>query len=141
MTVFAAPRRQLKRNTLGGIWTERHLTHEMQLMVMLSNAIVCWRVLTQAPRDEQCIRMPWCADLVSGKLICSCPMQSNAKLCWRGLLKRNLCGQAFRRLGVPAALRHADLLCLLLDLSVQPPNQRVQSTPLRVERDRSDFES
>jgi hypothetical protein len=113
----------------------------MQLMVMLSNGIVCWRDLTQARRDEQCIRMPWCADLVSGKVISSCPMQSNAKVCWRGWLKRNLCGQAFRRLGVPAALRQADLLCLLIAGLVLPPNQRVQSTPLRVERDRSYFES
>jgi hypothetical protein len=36
-----APRRQLKRNTLGGIQIERGLVHEMQLMVMQSNAIVC----------------------------------------------------------------------------------------------------
>jgi hypothetical protein len=32
---------------LGGIWTERDLDHEMQLMVMHSNANLCWRDLSQ----------------------------------------------------------------------------------------------
>jgi hypothetical protein len=80
------------RKTLGGIWTERHLTHEMQLMVMHSKVIVCWRDLSQACRDEQCIRMASRAGMVAGKLIWSCPMQSKAKQCWCGLVKRITCG-------------------------------------------------
>jgi len=41
----------------------------MRLMVMLSNVIMCWRDLTQACRNEQCIRMASRAGVVSGKLI------------------------------------------------------------------------
>jgi hypothetical protein len=43
---------------LGGIWTERDLVHEMQLMVVHSNVIVCRPDLFQGCRDEQRIRMP-----------------------------------------------------------------------------------
>jgi hypothetical protein len=113
----------------------------MQLMVMHSKVIVCWRDLSQACRDEQCIRTASCAGVVSGKLISSGSRQSNAKVCWPGLVNDIACGQAFARLRVPAALRQADLLCLFTARLVLPPNQRVQSTPLRVERDRSYFES
>jgi len=40
-TFRSALRRQLKRIPFGGIQIERGLVHEMQLMVMLSNAVVC----------------------------------------------------------------------------------------------------
>jgi len=83
---------QLKRCPLGGIWTERGLVHEMQLMVMHAKVIVCWPDLSQACRDEQCIRMASRAGMVPGQLIWSCPMQSKAKLCRCGLVKRITCG-------------------------------------------------
>jgi hypothetical protein len=81
----------------GGIWTERDLAHEMRLMVMHSNFIVCWRDLFQRCRDEQCIRMPSRAGVITGNLSSSCPMPSNVVVCWRGLLKGIICGQAFER--------------------------------------------
>jgi len=69
---------------LGGIWTERHRDHEMQLMVMHPKAFLCWRDLRQRDRDEQRIRMPSRASVISGNLILSGPMHSKALLCWRG---------------------------------------------------------
>jgi hypothetical protein len=59
----------LKRNTLGGIWTERELVHEMQLMVVLSNVIVCWRDLRHICRDQQCIQTASCAGVASGNRV------------------------------------------------------------------------
>ena len=82
---------RLMRKTLGGIQLERGLGHEVQLMVMHSNAIVCARDPRQPYCDERCIRMPSCAEVLPGKLICSCPMHSNVLLCWPGLLKRIAC--------------------------------------------------
>jgi hypothetical protein len=86
---------QLMRKTLGGIQSERGLVHEMQLMVMHSNVIACWRNLRQACRNQQRIRPRSYAGVIAGKVICSCPMLSNANVCWPGLLKPIACGQAF----------------------------------------------
>jgi len=77
-------------------------------MVMQSNVIVCWRDLRQRCRDERRIRMASCADVISGNLIASCPMHSNAKVCWCGSLRRIVCGQASERQRVPGDLRQAD---------------------------------
>jgi hypothetical protein len=99
---------RLNGKPLGGIQTERGLVHEMQLMVMHSNALLCWPDLRQGRRNEQCIRMPSRAEVVSGKLISSCPMRSNALVCWRGLINDIACGQASERLSVPNDLRQAD---------------------------------
>jgi len=96
---------RLMGNPLGGISTERGLVHEMQLMVMHSNAFLCWRDLNQACRDEQRIRTPSRAGVISGKLIWSCPMPSNAKVCWRDLVTGIACGQASERDRVRSHLR------------------------------------
>jgi len=98
---------------LGGIRLERNLIHDMQLMVMLSNAKLCWRDLSQPHRDERSIRMPWCAGVVSGKLICSCPMHSNVLVCWRDLVNHIEYREASERLGVPSDLRQADSVVLV----------------------------
>src|SRR6266540_7408833 len=45
--------------------------------------------------------------------------------------KRIACRQAFERLRVPGDLRQRTAACLLIALSVLPPNQRLQLTPLR----------
>jgi hypothetical protein len=82
----------------------------MQLMVMQSNAIVCGRDLRQPYRDEKRIRLPSCAGVVSGNLTWSCSMRSNALVCWRGLVKRIACRQAFERHRVPLDLRQRDLV-------------------------------
>jgi len=37
-------------------------------------------------------------------------------------------------------LGNVTLACLLIAVSLLPPNQRLQLTPLRVERDQGDFE-
>jgi hypothetical protein len=103
----------------------------MQLMVMLSDALACWRDFRQADRDERSIRMPWCAGVISGKLIASCLMLSNAIVCWRGLLKAIECGEASEAQRVPTVLRQADRVVPQVALSVLPPNRRVQLTPLR----------
>jgi hypothetical protein len=47
----AARSRRLMRETLGGPLTKRDRADEMHLMVMLSNAITCWRHLRQ-PRHS-----------------------------------------------------------------------------------------
>jgi hypothetical protein len=65
------------------------------LMVMHSNVTVCWRDLFQPCRDEQRIRMPSCAGVISLNVITSCPMPPNAVVCWRGLVGGIICGQAF----------------------------------------------
>jgi hypothetical protein len=121
---------------LGGIWTEHDLVHEKQLMVMLSNDIVCWRDPRQLRRDEKRIRMSSCAGVISGNAIWSCPMHSNVIVCWCGLVSDIACGQAFERHRVPGDLRQRDRVLPQVALLVQPPNRRLQLTPLRVERDR-----
>src|SRR6266540_4272533 len=97
--------------SLGGIRLERNLIHDMQLMVMLSNAKLCWRDLSQPHRDESSIRMPWCAGVI-WSITSSIEKHPSAWVC------QVISGKLI-------------LLCLLLALSVQPPNQGVQSTPLR----------
>jgi hypothetical protein len=93
---------------LGGIWTEGDLVHEMQLMVMHSNVIVCGGGLRQLCRNQKRIRTPICAGAISGKLISSCPMPSNVVVCWRGLLSAIACGQAFEWHHVPSDRRQRD---------------------------------
>jgi hypothetical protein len=110
LTAFAAPRWQLKRKTLGGIWTEGDLVYEKQLMAMHSNDIVCWRDLTQLYRDEQRIRMPSRAGVISGNAYLSCPLLSNAIVCWRGLVNDIVCAEASEPDRVPADLRQRDLV-------------------------------
>jgi hypothetical protein len=51
-SLCAARSRQLNAKPLGGISTERDLTHEMQLMVMRSIAIACWRGLVKGVVTE-----------------------------------------------------------------------------------------
>ena len=102
-----------------------------RLMLMHSNVIVCWRVLFRACRDQQRIRMRSCAGVYSLNVITSCPMHSNAIVCWRGLLKAIACSQASERQCVPRDLRQGNLV-MPVDRSIeQPPNQRLQLTPLR----------
>jgi hypothetical protein len=122
---------QLTRNTLGGISTERGLVHEMRLMVMHSNVIVCWRVLRQPYRDEQRIRAPSCAEVISGDAILSCPMHSNANACWRGSSQTYRVPQAFERQRVPDDRRQRDRVLPQVARLVLPPNRRLQLTPLR----------
>jgi len=102
-----------------------------RLTVMHSNAIVCWRDLKPPCRDEQRIQTPIYAGEICGKVIWSCPMHSNAIVCWRGLVGPIACGQASERLGVPSDLRQADLVLPVHRSIEQPPNRRVQLTPLR----------
>ena len=91
-------------------------------MVMQSNAIVCGRDLSQAYRDERCYRTRSCAELLPGKLISSCPMHSNAVVCWRGSLKRIACRQALERLHVPGDLRQRDC-CMPVHRCITPAAQ------------------
>ena len=72
---------RLNGKPLGGLQLEGGLVHEMQLMVMHSNVIVCWSDLRQPYHDQQRIRTPSCAGVVSGKLISSCPERSNVLVC------------------------------------------------------------
>jgi len=129
------------RKPLGGIRLERNLIHEMQLMVMLSNAKLCWRGGGQPHRDERSIRMPWCAGVVSGKLISSCPMHSNLLVCWRDLVNQIEYREASERLGVPSDLRQADCVVLAhrcISAAAQPA---LAVDAASGERDRGFFET
>src|SRR6266498_815197 len=57
-------------------------------------------------------------------------MHSNVKVCWGGLLKPIACGEASERQCVPGHLRQADLVVPVHRSIEQPPNQRLQLTPL-----------
>ncbi len=133
-------RRQLKRKTLGGISTERGLVHEMRLMVVLSNVITCWRDLSQACRDKQCIRTASCAGVVSGNVVSSGSRQSNAKLCWPDLVNDIACGQAIGRLRVPSDLRQRDRV-LPAHHCIGPAAQQARAVDAATRpQDRCDFE-
>ena len=89
---------------------------------MHPNALVCWRYLGQGDRV-----MP---DAIEGLLV----------LTW---LEASL-SSAEKHSGLivcQVISGNVILFCLFADLSVLPPNRRLQLTPLRVERDRANFEN
>ncbi len=93
------------RKPLGGLQLERGLVHEVQLMMMHSNAIACWPNLRQAYRDGQRIRTRSCAG-VAGSNTSGADRHSGACVCQV----------------IPGKLI---VLCLLIDLSILPPNRRL----------------
>lgn len=71
---------------LGGIGEERRLIHEMRLMLMRSNGLVCWPGLLNA-RATPTLPIASACLLITGKLNWSCPLHSTGLVCWRSLVK------------------------------------------------------